>query len=381
MHAPGNISEDEEMTVGMNMSIDKKVSIIIPAYNVEEYIEECLDSACGQTYDNLQIIVVDDGSQDRTFDIIGSFSEKDKRIIALHKENGGVSSARNLALQYVDGEYISFLDADDVMEAEAISTLVKAIEISKADWVSCQYSRWDESGNRLDDYNFIVGERIFLKDAERISFIVKEYLNYLVGYEVWGKLYKSDIIRNNNLSFPENTCIGEDLAFNLKYLTHVKKQNCISERCVRYKIRGNSAMAEHNALSDRISEDLLLLEDVWNYIVETKSDVLKEEFPLIFTKLMEHSYIGHTPVEVIDAFGEVDNKSFARDMYSKIEIKKEEIIAMNPPEIARIKYRYHLYLKSQLFGKSVAVLFSQCIYNCYRVIRGREPIERWKMPY
>jgi len=379
LFASRNLSEDEEVSVGMSMN--KKVSIIIPACNAEAYIEECLNSACNQTYDNLQIIVVDDGSQDRTCDIISSFAQKDKRIIALHKENGGVSSARNLALQYADGEYISFLDADDVMEADAISTLVKAIETNHADWVSCQYSRWDEAGVRLEDYNFIVGERAFLTDIDRISFIVKEYLNYLVGYEVWDKLFKTAIIRDSKLEFPENTSIGEDLAFNLKYLSHINKLICIPERCIRYKIHSNSAMGEHKKLSDKLSEDLLLLEDLWEYFMEIKSGTFIDQFPLVFAKLMEHSYIGHTPAEVTDAFIEIGNMSFARDRYSELESKKDTIIAMNPPEIARLKYRYHMYLKSKLLGESVPDLLSRSIYNCYRVIRGREPIERWKMPY
>ena len=365
----------------MFMSMNKKVSIIIPAYNVEKYIENSLDSACNQTYDNLQIIVVDDGSQDRTLDIVNSFAERDKRIVVLHKENGGVSSARNLALKHAEGEYISFLDADDMLEKDAIDTLVKSIESTDADWVSCQYSRWDESGQKLDDFDFIVGDRSFSSDSEKIDFLVKEYLNYYVGYEVWDKLFRTKIINDYRVSFSEKSRIGEDLSFNLKYLMHVNRLCCIDDRCVRYTIRNNSAMGDHKALSDKISEDLLLLEDIWNYIEETESNTFKDEFPLIFVKHIEHSYIGHTATEVINAFREVGNLFFARDRYSEIETKKEKIIALNPPEIAKIKYRYHKCLKVKLFGGSVADWLSLYIYNCYRVIRGHETIQSWKMPY
>ena len=97
---------------------EKLVSVIIPAYNIEDYIGRCLDSIISQTYKNLEIIVVDDGSRDRTGEILDNYAKKDRRIKVIHKENGGVSSARNKGIEVAEGDYIGFIDGDDLIEPE-----------------------------------------------------------------------------------------------------------------------------------------------------------------------------------------------------------------------------------------------------------------------
>ncbi len=359
----------------------KEVSIIIPAFNAEEYIGKCLESVCRQSYDNLQIIVVDDGSCDRTLEIADSFSKKDSRIRGYHKNNGGVSSARNLGLRYAHGDYITFLDADDEMEEDAVAVLVREMEAHEADWVSCQYSRWDEDGNRLEDYNFVVGDRSFASDKDRIEFLLKEYLNYQVGYEVWGKLYRADIIKDNGLLFSEDVHIGEDLAFNIEYLTFAGKLYCISDRCIRYKVRENSAMGRHVGLSDKISEDIHLLKVLRNYYHSEGNDELLNAFTLLFAKMLEHSYLGHDAVEVVQALRNVGDRGFAADWYREFKFIKKEFVSLNPTEVARLKYRYHMYIRASLCGEPIMDSIARFVYNCYRVVRGRGAIERWKMPY
>ncbi len=357
------------------------MSIIIPAYNAQEYIEQCLNSVCIQTYSNLQIIVVDDGSTDRTFQIISDIAAVDKRILLLHQQNKGVSAARNNALSYVDGEYITFLDSDDTMKKDAVSVLVRAIEDSSAEWVSCQYSRWDESNIRLEDYSFIEGKRQFHSDEDRIDFLLKKYLNYLVGYEVWDKLFITDIIKTNHLLFPDDTKIGEDLAFNIKYLMYVKSLICIPDRCVIHVIRNDSAMGTHKDLADRIRENDILLKDIWNFAVKADKELFCDKFILIYVKLMENAYIRHTPVEVANAFGKGWDTGFSKMIYQKLTSNKEEIVAIYPSEVARIKYSYHMYVRGRLCGESISDRFKRFIYDYYRRLRGREILEKWKMPY
>ena len=361
--------------------MESLVSVIIPAYNVEKYIEGSLKSVCNQTYKNLQIIVVDDGSKDRTYEKIKEVASGDKRILALCKENGGVSSARNYALSYVEGQYVAFLDADDIMEKDAISILVSSMEKTDSDWVSCQYSRWDVNGNRLEDYNFIKGDRIFGSDEDRGNCLLKEFLNYLIGYEVWDKLYRTEIIRQNSLYFYEKSTIGEDLAFNIKYFFHVNKLNCIPDRLIRYMIRDNSSMGEHKDITDQLSESIILLEDIWNYIKESGNDNLMEMFPLLFAKRMEHDYIGHTPMEIVKALNGVENISFVQDRYKELPSRKKEIVKMSPAELAGIKYRFHMYVKGKVCGESALDAARRTAYNFYRILKGRDPIERWILPY
>lgn len=117
----------------------KLVSVIIPAYNIEKYIGRCLDSVLSQIYENLEIIIVDDGSSDGTGKILDDYEKRDSRIKVIHKENGGVSSARNKGLDMAVGDYIGFVDGDDIIAPEMYETLVKLLEEEDADIAHCGY--------------------------------------------------------------------------------------------------------------------------------------------------------------------------------------------------------------------------------------------------
>ncbi len=358
------------------------VSVIIPAYNMEKYLGRCLDSVIAQTYKDFEVIIVDDGSKDKTFEIAQRYAATEGRIHVFYKENGGVSSARNYGIETAAGEYIYFLDPDDQIEDSCIEVLVRAMEDSEADMVSCQYSRWDENGTRLEDYDFIIGEREFPFDNDRIRFFIKELLDYHVGFEVWDKLFKTSIIKEKNVRFSEKCRIGEDLAFNIKYLIHVLKMNNIADRCIKYTIRDGSAMGKHKKLSDEISQDMFLTRDVWEYARDYAGKVLFDQFPALFVKMIEHSYVGHTPSEIISSIAEIPDISFLKQRYTEIDAYKNEIISMYPDEIAKIKYRYHLMVRAGVFGKKVlSDSLNLAIYNFYRMLRGRERLENWKMPY
>ena len=360
---------------------NKTVSVIVPAYNVEKYIRTCISSLTEQTYKDIEILVVNDGSSDNTLDVINECAAGDVRVKVISKENGGVSSARNKALSLATGAYIAFLDADDEMEPAAIETMVKALEESGADFVNCQYSRWDEEKNRLEDFNFLTGEFHFKTEDEKVSFITQKFLDYLVGFEVWNKLFKTEIIKKYGLEFSEKCKIGEDLAFNLKYLMHADKLRCIEDRCVKYTIREGSAMGEHTDLSKKIDENLLLLEDIRNSAEKSGKNSFLEKFPLLFVKVMDNANIGHTPVEITEAYKRVQNISFAASMYKEIANRRSEIVAMYSNDIAKIKYRYHLYVGIKLGNFGLREKAEIVLYNIYRCLRNRETLSCWKMPY
>ena len=356
------------------------VTVIVPAYNMEKYLARCLNSILAQSYTDLEILVIDDGSADRTYEIACEYAAKDSRIKAFHKENGGVSSARNFGVEKATGEFILFMDPDDFIEADRVEVIVKAME-GGTDLVACQYSRWSDDGNRLEDYNFITGRKLLLSDEDMLKFIMNELLDYHVGYEVWNKLFKTAIIRDNHIRFSEKCRIGEDLAFNIKYLMNINEVDNISERCMRYNIRGDSAMGSHTELSKKIEENNLLLEDVRNYAVENGNKAFLNDFPLIFAKLMEKAYIGHTPVEIVKACREISDISFMKQRYKELARKQREFFYIYPDEIANIKYRYHMYIKAAICGDSLVGKIRRRLYKCYRKLRGREILDCWKMPY
>lgn len=213
----------------------KLVSIIIPVYNIENYIERCLNSIIEQTYTNLEIILINDGSTDNSLTICKKYQKKDKRIKIISQKNAGVSSARNIGLKESNGNFITFIDADDYIEVDYINILVKKITMYDADIVFSNSINFDVNGNESipvkikKDY-FFNSENIMIEllSEERIS------------CSCWGKLYKKELI--SNIKFDEALKIGEDFKFLTEVLKKSNKNILISECKYHYYLRNNSAI-------------------------------------------------------------------------------------------------------------------------------------------
>ena len=194
------------------------ISVIIPAYNIEKYIARCLESVCRQTYSNLEIIVVDDGSSDNTGRIADDFAKKDKRITVIHKENAGVSAARNTGLDFAQGDYIGFVDGDDLIEPDMYELLMHNALKYQADISHCGYQM--VFTNRVDYYHN-TGE-IFVQDnSQGVYDLVKADK---VEPGLWNKLYRKDLIGKSRLD--ENIRINEDLLFNYLLFKKANKSCC-----------------------------------------------------------------------------------------------------------------------------------------------------------
>ena len=308
----------------------KLVSVIVPAYNTKAYIGRAIESLLSQSYRNIEILVIDDGSSDGTGEEAEKYAKIDNRIKVISKENGGVSRARNTGIEQAEGEFVAFLDSDDEMESYGLEKLVEAIVRSEADLVNCNYSRWDESGTRLEDYDLITGEIPVASMEERLDFVARELLPYRVGYEVWDKLYRAYIIKKCGITFDPGCSVGEDLAFNLKYITKTSKIACIPDRCIKYTIRQGSAMGSSKALSKRLLENGLLIKGFSDYITRDDNKVFIAGLPIVLVKTMESAYIGHTPEEILKAYTEINDSkavTYIRDIYKDLNKKKDEIIA------------------------------------------------------
>ncbi|MDY4079528.1 MAG: glycosyltransferase [Clostridium sp.] len=189
------------------------ISIIIPVYNVENYLDECIRSVVNQSYDNLDIIIINDGSTDNSENIIKKWGEKDKRIRIFTQENSGISNTRTKALSYVLGEYIGWVDSDDIIDSHMYETLVSNIINENADISICDYRKFNED------------EKIFLnKQVNKYNSINDSIVKKLIKGEItgflWDKLFKKELF--NNIIFPEYS-IGEDFYINLNILTKSKK--------------------------------------------------------------------------------------------------------------------------------------------------------------
>ncbi len=206
------------------------VSIIIPAYNVQKYIERSIKSAIEQTLKDIEIIVVNDGSTDKTRDIIERLAKEDSRIVVINKENGGLSSARNAGIKIAQGEYIQHLDGDDWIEKDACEQMYTYAKDNNLDIVVSDYYEDSDKG----DVNYI---KMQFPNNDNIT-TNKEYLHTILPiYEplyIWNKLIKRELYIDNNIWHPEGISLGEDLATTPRLILMADRIGKIDKAFVHY---------------------------------------------------------------------------------------------------------------------------------------------------
>lgn len=195
-----------------------KVSVIVPVYNAEKAIERCIRSILEQEYKDLEVIAVDDGSKDSSPAILDKIASEDERLKVIHKENGGVSKARNTAIRAITGEYVQFLDADDWIPTDSTKLLVRSMEENNADLVVGYFYR-------------VVGDNVAIQGSidtttplslqEYAQLMMDTPADYYYGV-LWNKLYKASIFKEFDLKMDEAVNFAEDFIFNLEYLLHTK---------------------------------------------------------------------------------------------------------------------------------------------------------------
>lgn len=238
------------------MDLNKKVSIIVPVYNTENYLGYCLNSILSQTYVNWEAILVDDGSSDNSLEICRNYAQLDNRFHVYSKENGGVSSARNYGLSVATGDYLSFLDSDDCLD---VSTLEKQVTLAakydsqivimnmlKVDFEKPELERTLLSSSWLKESPCCLSQVEFRKIEMQLIL----HTTLLEG--CCGKLYDANIWKQENLSFPEDLSLGEDFVTNLKYYSACDRIVFLNE-CGYYY--GNSS-TENYSLTHQYREDL-----------------------------------------------------------------------------------------------------------------------------
>ena len=215
------------------------VSIIIPVYNIEKYIEECVKSVLAQSYKNFQVILVDDGSKDNSSIICDKLSELDDRIQVIHKNNGGLSSARNAGIKVAKGDYIAFIDGDDYWDDEEfLQDAVKYIVDSNADFINYGLKKYYENEDIMQE-----GKYIFDRNSIDIN-DKKKTLDYLISNNLYissacTKLVKRQIIQDNNLIFREGI-FSEDIDWSVRLLVCSKRIDVINKTPYVYRYRTNS---------------------------------------------------------------------------------------------------------------------------------------------
>lgn len=261
----------------------KKVSVVVPIYKVEKYLRRCIDSILNQTYSNIELILVDDGSPDNCGKIADEFAAADKRIKVVHKKNGGLSDARNHGMKYVTGEFTVFVDSDDWLAAEMIEELVDKIFIYNADVVqSAFYYAYDDYLLFENRYNDKDDPPIVLNNTSLMTELVK---NTKVKNFAWGKLYRTDIIRD--IPF-EKGVLFEDVFWAYKVMHKVKRYVILNRPMCYYYQRSDSIVATYTPRSLDILKGLKARH---RFIKENYPDLIEESYKLILKTSLMHYYL------------------------------------------------------------------------------------------
>lgn len=201
-----------------------KISVVIPVYNKEAYVRQCLTKALSQDYDDYEVIAVDDGSRDSSGTICDEMARENPRLRVIHKENGGVTAARRTGVEEAHGQYIMFCDSDDALMPHALRLTIEAMEANNADEVIAPYQ---------NQYGVLTDSGI--RGQIATTDIIKDFLGLRNNFPpIWGILLRRDIILDGCLDIPRDIYLGEDILFHIRYLTKINKVFCISQSCYVY---------------------------------------------------------------------------------------------------------------------------------------------------
>lgn len=229
-----------------------EISIVIPVYNGANYIKRCIQSILTQDYTGFQIILVDDGSTDDTLKICQEMVGQNRSFLIVHQENKGVSAARNHGITYVKNEWIYFLDADDELEENALRIMKESIE-PQCQWIVMNYRKQvDGEKELIENWIGFKGKRNCYGKDGFVDLLNSELFMYPCG-----KLYRTEIIRENEVQFPLNIAYGEDIRFNLQYFRYVNEYSVQSSSVFIYHIRkGQGAGSSYYQNSFQMQMDI-----------------------------------------------------------------------------------------------------------------------------
>lgn len=219
-----------------------KVSIVLPIYNVESYLETCVQSVKNQTYRNIEIILVDDGAKDNSGKICDRLALEDSRIVVVHKENGGLSSARNAGYKIATGKYLMYIDSDDVIKADVVEKCVETMQKDQSDIVIYGYEKIDENGNVLETCTW--GNKLLNHDM-MVEHLYTAITEMSFGY-AWNKLYRKSVIDESQILSDSKIIDREDLVYNMELLKNVDKVSYIDYVGYEYLQRSTSLLHNSN---------------------------------------------------------------------------------------------------------------------------------------
>lgn len=298
-----------------------KVSLIIPVYNVENYIEKCLDSVVNQTLKDMEVIVVNDGSTDLSKQKIEKYLTKYPWIKYLEKENGGLSDARNYGMHHATGEYMAFLDSDDYVENTMYEEMYNIGKKEDADIVECDFI-WEYPNKKREDIGVIYNSKKEMIEKARVV--------------AWNKLIKREILEKTNIKFPVGLRY-EDMEFFYKLVPYINKVSFVKKSMVHYVQRANSIA---NTQNTRTKEIFKILDNVLSYYKEGNLyDEYKDELEYTYVKFLLCSSLKR----ICKIADKIERKNAQKETWENINIKFPN---WRKNQILKKKCLKNLYIKS-----------------------------------
>lgn len=327
------------------------ISIVIPIYNCEKYIAECVESLLVQTYQNIEIVLVDDGSSDRSGEICDSYAGRDSRVVVIHQKNQGVSAARNNGIQKCSGKYITFVDSDDYVEKDYCEYLYRLSEENDADvsltpqpykFSSC--TKADKTESHDDGFDIWTGAQAAVK-----------MLYYKIVISSWNKMFRTKMLKENGIAFNTNLSYGEGFSFVINSFLHSRKVVCGHRMVYNYRVdNANSVMT--NFKEKLVSGSIEAL-----HTIKEMSD--EQEF----RKAWEYAD-WHTHCDCFNTILGCRVKKKYLDLYKRLGkvCRKKALVAMKAPvsfkeKMKAVIYFVHPLLAAKIINKTRRRTFSKAV--------------------
>lgn len=247
-----------------------QISVIVPVYNVEQYLSRCIDSVLAQTFTDFELLLIDDGSKDNSGIICDEYAGKDKRIRVFHKENGGVSSARNLGLDVACCEWITFIDSDDYVEDNFLEELFQS---TNSDLKIGGYTTFGEKASKENYKTSVINK-------DKIGICLSKCLNDYIFRVPWAKLFRLSIINNSRLRFDSRMKIGEDTIFVQQYLCFCKSLSFINT--TSYNYFSQNVQKKYQLSKSDLFYSLEIIQNAYNRLTEQLSFTNKDYIDFIY---------------------------------------------------------------------------------------------------
>ncbi|WP_336866207.1 glycosyltransferase family 2 protein [Peribacillus frigoritolerans] len=297
------------------------ISLIVPIYNVEKYLKVCLESIIKQTYNNIEIILVNDGSTDSSFQICKYYEEYDSRVILIDKKNEGLSSARQAGINKAKGEFFCTVDSDDYIEKDFVEKMYTQISKEESDICVCATRQYSKNSSKI--YGFTQDVKspvdITLEDIETIY-------NILLGRyhmsDSWNKIYRTDFVKNTEVEFSlSKEYNGTDLLFNHLLLLHLPKISIINEPLYNYQILENSRVRRKNK---QLQKGFMII----------ISRIIKEVETLKYSKLINNQlsclYVNFLRAAAQDVFNSGINSKELKHKFNEFQMENRKFLIDNP---------------------------------------------------